>query len=342
MSFSSFRPPEYLYQTKTGLFIFRMSVPLDYRPVLHKTELRYSLKTRCIRTVRQYLAAILSGINEFFNKIRLKQYHRPSIDEASLSIKNIVNSCRNPQGQPHIVKTRNILSGDTINQQSITPPSAVHEAKQIDPVSKSDVQASPFSAVIASFFKEKELSEGWRPKTKKDHQLVFRLFMEIQGDIPIESIDKVLMRKFKSTVSCLPPNMRKDRRYKSKTIPQILKLKPEKTISTHTINKYLSRISNLFTYAVSHGYLSVNPASGLKVKLKTRSDQEREAYSNEDLQMLFSTPDFTHRSFKHSYQYWTPLIGLFTGCRLEEICQFHLADIRQEAGIWIFDINDKH
>jgi integrase len=35
------------------------------------------------------------------------------------------------------------------------------------------------------------------------------------------------------------------------------------------------------------------------------------------------------------------LIGLYTGLRLEEICQLHLEDIRKEGDVWVFDINNK-
>ena len=124
------------------------------------------------------------------------------------------------------------------------------------------------------------LSKEWRPKTKEDHEQVFSLFTEIFGDVLIEFIDKSVMRSFKETVASLPPNMRKQAKYRRKSIPQILKMKPEKTISAHTINKYLSRLSNLFAYAVSHSYLPLNPATGLKVRLKTRPDEAREAYTH--------------------------------------------------------------
>jgi len=35
-----------------------------------------------------------------------------------------------------------------------------------------------------------------------------------------------------------------------------------------------------------------------------------------------------------------PLIGLYSGMRMNEICQLHVADIRQENGVPVFDVND--
>jgi integrase len=35
------------------------------------------------------------------------------------------------------------------------------------------------------------------------------------------------------------------------------------------------------------------------------------------------------------------LLGLYTGARLEELCQLHQEDVRDEEGIWVISINDQ-
>ncbi|WP_083936147.1 site-specific integrase [Methylobacterium sp. B1] len=35
-----------------------------------------------------------------------------------------------------------------------------------------------------------------------------------------------------------------------------------------------------------------------------------------------------------------PFIGLYSGARLNEIAQIHIADIKQEGDLWYFDLND--
>jgi integrase len=35
------------------------------------------------------------------------------------------------------------------------------------------------------------------------------------------------------------------------------------------------------------------------------------------------------------------LIAVFSGARQEEICQLHVADVREEEGVWLFDFNMK-
>ena len=43
-----------------------------------------------------------------------------------------------------------------------------------------------------------------------------------------------------------------------------------------------------------------------------------------------------------SHKYWVPLIGLFTGMRLQEILQLYVEDVYSQDGIWVFDLNQNH
>jgi integrase len=42
-----------------------------------------------------------------------------------------------------------------------------------------------------------------------------------------------------------------------------------------------------------------------------------------------------------SYQFWLPILALYTGCRLEELAQLYLDDIQQADGVWVIDINNQ-
>lgn len=39
-------------------------------------------------------------------------------------------------------------------------------------------------------------------------------------------------------------------------------------------------------------------------------------------------------------RYWVPMIAMYSGMRLQEICQLYRNDLRKVDGIWCFDIND--
>jgi integrase len=42
----------------------------------------------------------------------------------------------------------------------------------------------------------------------------------------------------------------------------------------------------------------------------------------------------------HSHFFWIPLIALFSGCRLEEICQLYIEDVQKLEDVWCLDINE--
>ena len=37
--------------------------------------------------------------------------------------------------------------------------------------------------------------------------------------------------------------------------------------------------------------------------------------------------------------FWMPLIGLYTGMRIEEVCQLYVSDLKLMDGIWCLDVN---
>jgi hypothetical protein len=54
-------------------------------------------------------------------------------------------------------------------------------------------------------------------------------------------------------------------------------------------------------------------------------------FTEDDLQKIFQAPGYNPDNFKQAYKFWVPLIGLYSGMHLEEICQ--LVSIRQDSTI---------
>ncbi len=64
------------------------------------------------------------------------------------------------------------------------------------------------------------------------------------------------------------------------------------------------------------------------------------SFSSQQLAAIFSHDIFTSHIFQFSYQFWIPLISLYSGLRPSEVAQLHLEDIRHCGDIWYFDAND--
>lgn len=75
-------------------------------------------------------------------------------------------------------------------------------------------------------------------------------------------------------------------------------------------------------------------------KPKSKDTKHRHPFTDQQLKLLFQSPEYINGKFKKPSEFWTPLIALFTGARLAEILQLHLDDIHEVEGIWVFDLND--
>jgi len=126
------------------------------------------------------------------------------------------------------------------------------------------------------------------------------------------------------------------------SIKEILASGPSNFMSTTTLNKQLDRASSLFKWAVRNGYMDRNPAEGLQLPSSKRADEYRAAFDSDDLKRLFHSREYFEDTHKHSYRFWLPIIALFTGMRLNEICQLYLEDIyADDDGVFVFDIRER-
>jgi integrase len=104
------------------------------------------------------------------------------------------------------------------------------------------------------------------------------------------------------------------------------------TLSRATVKKNLGALCSVLSWSKSEGYIKVNPADGITAIAKGEDEQRRLPYTSEDLKLLFSTEAVASRK-DNPADYWLPYLALFTGARLEELGQLHVADVREEDGI---------
>jgi integrase len=198
------------------------------------------------------------------------------------------------------------------------------------------------SQVIEKFAEERRRAGVWKPKSEVEIMTSLHLLVEVLGDVPLTDISNVSMRHFKETLMRLPPNVRKNPTYRDKSIAEVLDSGVTKRMNTSTINKQLDRASTLFKWAVQNGYVVRNPAEGLQLPAKKRDDEYRAAFNPDDLKMIFNSREYREDTHKYGYRFWLPVIALYTGMRLNEICQLHLDDIHEsDEGVCVFEIRER-
>ncbi|MQB10836.1 hypothetical protein DXT96_13410 [Agrobacterium sp. ICMP 6402] len=194
------------------------------------------------------------------------------------------------------------------------------------------------------FIAERSLGNNWVPRTKLEKRDHINLLKEIVGlSRDISSLTPKDVAQVKDTLTSLPKNRHKNKLTKNKPLAEVLKMVNVEKLQVASINKYLQTYGDLFEYALQHSIVEKNLFSGLSIKQnRQRSQNERGAFSLAQARLLITTlTDPLPVLVKKPHQKWGPLIGLYTGARLNEIAQIDVADIRQENGIWLFDLNDE-
>ena len=111
-----------------------------------------------------------------------------------------------------------------------------------------------------------------------------------------------------------------------------------------TVNKKLGIIQQAFKYIVfEHDQPSRNPFEGVLLELESNAIGEKDPFTLSDLKAIFRSPPFTGAKsetnwttpgnvvLRQSEKFWLPLLGLWTGARLNELCQLTTAHVRQHG-----------
>jgi integrase len=189
-----------------------------------------------------------------------------------------------------------------------------------------------------------KLSDGaWKEHSVADHRVRLVNLVEILEDKSISDVSRDDMRYFRDVLRKLPPNRTKKKEYKGKSVKEILEMAPTTMLSVKTVNMIVEAASSMFDWGVREGLLTQNPAKSLSIKDDRQEISLRDAFSPEDIRKIFSSEMYVKGRFKHPSFFWTPLIGVYTGMRLEEVCQLDCDDIYESdaAGVWVIDINVK-
>jgi integrase len=199
---------------------------------------------------------------------------------------------------------------------------------------------------LASRFMAVPEKSNWTKKTEKDYEAKFRLLGEIIGTAtPLSGINREVCRKVQTVMLALPPNATK--RFPGKSSEEAGKLAAERNIAPlapKTVNQHLHLLSSLFDWGRREGLMAANPAEGLHVADRSRDIEKRHPFSPAQLQAIFSNGAFKHPDpspTNRDARFWVPLIGLYSGCRLGEICQLLLDDVVQLDDVWCFKITEE-
>lgn len=195
------------------------------------------------------------------------------------------------------------------------------------------------------FIMERKRGGNWVETTVSGKEEYLGLLTELFGaDRDIATLTQKDVTVVKDTLLALPKHRHKKQATIGKPLAEILTMTNLPRLSVPSINKYLQTYNDFFGYAHQHGHIKQNLFAAVAIKQNRQRLQAktREGFTPEQVRtILEAIVDGSLVHARKPHQKWGPLIGLYTGARLNEIAQIDLADIKQEDGIWYFDLNDE-
>jgi len=285
---------------RNGHYYFRIRIPLDLSSIFPAPEILKSLHTKDRRVATIAASQLYVSVQEVFSLARLGFI--------------IPNQARE--------RLDALLGRSQVARGTKTPPSDLPKT-----------HTSPLlSEVITEYVNDKK--SGWTGKTKLEYNGYLRLIQDVLRIENVADVTRDTVRTLRDKLSRLPANLHK--KHQKKTIAEILRMENIVPMSVTNVNKILTLFSSVMLHCVREGYLTANPAEGIKIPHRKRADEERKAYSRDDIKKLMSALPSPQ---DNPEKFWIPLIGLYSGMRLGEICSLHLEDIKNIDGVWCFDIN---
>ncbi|MEP1327093.1 site-specific integrase [Pseudophaeobacter sp.] len=187
-----------------------------------------------------------------------------------------------------------------------------------------------------------EHSREWPVKTTKQYQGYFKILLDYFGaDKRLGEISKQDATEVKKILLALPASRNTKPELKHLPLSEVVQVKGHKSISPKTINSHIDLFRRFFVWAEQHGHSSHVLFEGMKVGKAKEAETDRKPFPPEQANLIYNALlEVESKLVRKESHKWGALLGLFTGARLNEICQLEIADIGNEDGIWFLDITD--
>jgi integrase len=314
---------------RSSIFYFRIAVPNRLRPAFSgRTEFCFSLGTRDKKVALTKSWILSLQAERILNQAKALQMTKQDPNRLAFLLKYnsteglYVESDPNnlEDGAQALVAIQHLAPVIAAAEQSrpvIDRAEMLREINLANAISGlPPVHSRKLGVLLADYMKVN--GSKWAVRTADDYRACIQLFIDTVGDLSVQTVTRRSVADFKVAMSG--------------------------KMSARTLDKKLVAIKGLIDYAKSTGeYVGENPFSGQLV-LKKRDKRKCPSYkefTSDDLRKLFGENYVEYKSGKPHF-FWVPLIGLFTGARINEICQLRVSDLVDYQGIWILSMLAEH
>ncbi len=201
--------------------------------------------------------------------------------------------------------------------------------------------STPLGVAIDDFIAEH--SRQWTDKTIGQNRAYINILVEYFGpDRLLATITKQDASEVKKVLQALPASRNTKPKLKAMPLMQVIREPGHKRIAAKTINSHIQMFKMFFDWAERHGHAPHTLFEGMKVRKDKASESERKPFTPDQARLIYTelteNPSGLVRKDSHK---WGMLLGMFTGARLNEICQLDIVDVKQDGDTWFLNITDE-
>ena len=177
-----------------------------------------------------------------------------------------------------------------------------------------------------------------------------RLLVEFVGDKAIGDIKSADVRSYFDTVAALPPRWQDICRREKITARELAARNDGPGLSPKTFtDSYKAAVGPFLRHARLFfgdlGWPHHLTIEGIKYPGRREEGEDKQRpMTGDELKRLFEGSEFAAFAADpaQAHRYWLPLIGLYTGARVNEVCQLNpQTDIVEEDGVWCLHFTDR-
>jgi len=325
-------------------YIFRIAVPKDLRVALGKREITRSLKTPDRRVALPQALHLAAHVTTLFAELRAMPNYTKTYYTVRLDLSPDGSMKIEAQGEPHEADAINSTIEVAVEQarekiQVLREPVAVLVSQPHQSSPAPGANSPLLSEVIKHFLKSYPSS---KTAMRRKHEIVLPIFLDIIGDKPANQIRQTEIHGFFATINALPPRFAQKAERLGVTLRELAEQDHEEIISQKSFLDTYKACVRIFLKESQREYHDSGFPQGLHANYDYDGDSQprrkQRAFTPAELRRLFEGRELLSfaRSPQLVHQFWLPVIGLFTGARVNEICQINpTTDFRtdQASGI---------
>lgn len=348
-------PKPLLLARPAGLYA-RFFVPTDLRAIVGTRYLVRSLGARRGDQARLVAAMMGMALCSAFDAMRkgiavdldelLKRVRSGDVSELTLRDVKLPNGTRIAQAQldtPADVSMFNALMNGSKEEEdpsdllaAISVLEGQQRPKSISAAPRPAARALMLSKAVDDHLNDLAAAR-LHQKTVLESRHTLRLLAGIIGeDVPVSSLSQDHVRRFFDGARCWPSNATKRPAYRDLSVQEVIKLSKanaEPEPAAWTMAKHRQRLSVFFVSLLQGKHLVVNPLDGIRAISTPDAEDKGAPFTDAELQTIFDPVEFPKWASKYAHRWFGPILGLYSGARVNEVAQLRLDDIETIDGV---------